>query len=87
MRDHHRILDEAFIAAQRQRLLAERANHSSAIDREARADEQMPRAAAIERALAKIADGTYGLSDVTGRPIPMDRLRAVPEAICTLAEE
>jgi len=94
MRDHHRILDEAFIAGQRQRLLAERANHCSAINREARAAGQMQRAAgqmqraaAIERALEKIDDGTYGLSDVTGRPIPMDRLRTVPEAICTLAEE
>jgi DnaK suppressor protein len=45
------------------------------------------RSNAIERALAKIDDGTYGLSDVSGKPIPMDRLRAVPEALCTLAEE
>jgi DnaK suppressor protein len=45
------------------------------------------RSTAIERALAKIDEGTYGVSDVSGKPIPMDRLRAVPEAICTLAEE
>jgi DnaK suppressor protein len=41
----------------------------------------------VERALAKIEEGTYGLSDVSGLPIPRDRLEAVPEAICTLAEE
>jgi DnaK suppressor protein len=45
------------------------------------------RLARVERALAKIEEGTYGLSDVSGLPIPRDRLEAVPEAICTLAEE
>jgi DnaK suppressor protein len=45
------------------------------------------RLAHVERALAKIEAGTYGLSDVSGLPIPQDRLEAVPEAICTLAEE
>jgi DnaK suppressor protein len=45
------------------------------------------RLARVERALAKIEAGTYGLSDVSGLPIPRDRLEAVPEAICTLAEE
>jgi DnaK suppressor protein len=41
----------------------------------------------VNRALEKIADGTYGLSDVSGRRIPQERLEAVPEAICTLDEE
>jgi DnaK suppressor protein len=41
----------------------------------------------IERALNKIDDGTYGFSDVSGKPIPRDRLEAVPEAICTADEE
>lgn len=41
----------------------------------------------IERALKKIDDGTYGFSDVSGKPIPRDRLEAVPEAICTADEE
>jgi DnaK suppressor protein len=40
----------------------------------------------IDRALRKIADGTYGVSDVSGKPIPKDRLEAVPEAT-TLAGE
>jgi DnaK suppressor protein len=41
----------------------------------------------IERALQKIADGTYGLSDAGGAPIPIERLEAVPEALYTLAEQ
>jgi DnaK suppressor protein len=41
----------------------------------------------VSRALEKIADGTYGLSDVSGAPIPRERLEIIPEAICTLAEE
>lgn len=40
----------------------------------------------IERALQKIADGTYGLSDASGEPIPRARLEAVPEAIYTASE-
>lgn len=41
----------------------------------------------VERALTKIDDGTYGVSDVSGQPIPRERLEAVPEAILTLSEE
>lgn len=45
------------------------------------------RIANIERALQKIEEGNYGLSDLSGEPIPMDRLEAVPEAILTVQEE
>jgi DnaK suppressor protein len=45
------------------------------------------RLARVERALAKIAEGTYGFSDVSGKPIPTDRLEAVPEAVNTTAEQ
>jgi DnaK suppressor protein len=41
----------------------------------------------VERALRKIDEGTYGISDVSGEPIPIERLNAVPEAIYTLAEQ
>jgi DnaK suppressor protein len=41
----------------------------------------------VERALRKIDEGTYGTSDVSGEPIPIERLNAVPEAIYTLAEQ
>ena len=40
----------------------------------------------IERALRKIEDGSYGLSDASGAPIPRERLEAVPEAT-QLADE
>ena len=41
----------------------------------------------VDRALEKIKEGTYGLSDISGTPIPGERLEAVPEAICTVDEE
>ena len=41
----------------------------------------------VDRALEKIKEGTYGLSDISGKPIPGERLEAVPEAICTVDEE
>jgi len=41
----------------------------------------------VNRALEKIAQGSYGVSDVSGKPIPRERLEAVPEATCTVAEE
>jgi DnaK suppressor protein len=41
----------------------------------------------VERALKKIDDGTYGVSDLSGEPIPRERLEAIPEAILTLSEE
>ena len=41
----------------------------------------------IDRALRKIEDGTYGLSEISGEPIPRERLESVPEALYTLSEE
>lgn len=41
----------------------------------------------IERALQKIDEGTYGLSDVSGEPIPKARLEVAPEAILTVEEQ
>ncbi len=45
------------------------------------------RLAQVERALKKIEQGSYGLSDVSGLPIPKERLDAIPEAINTLSEQ
>jgi DnaK suppressor protein len=45
------------------------------------------RLALIERALSKIREGTYGVSDASGQRIPKGRLDAIPEAINTLAEQ
>ncbi|MDQ3926568.1 MAG: TraR/DksA C4-type zinc finger protein [Actinomycetota bacterium] len=38
----------------------------------------------VERALQKIEEGSYGICDDTGEPIPRGRLEAVPEAIYTV---
>jgi DnaK suppressor protein len=38
----------------------------------------------IERALEKIADGTYGTCDLTGEEIPLARLEAIPYATMTV---
>jgi DnaK suppressor protein len=45
------------------------------------------RVARVERALAKIDAGTYGFSDVSGKPIPKERLDAMPDAINTIREQ
>jgi RNA polymerase-binding protein DksA len=39
----------------------------------------------IDHALDRIEDGTYGICEVTGVPIPTDRLRAIPWATMTVA--
>jgi len=36
--------------------------------------------ALIERALERMEDGTYGICEITGKPIPLSRLRALPYA-------
>lgn len=41
----------------------------------------------VNRALKKMEEGTYGVSDQSGTPIPRERLEAVPESIFTFAEE
>ena len=43
--------------------------------------------AAVERAEARLAAGTYGLSIESGKPIPDERLEAVPTAERTVEEE
>jgi len=41
----------------------------------------------IERALAKIDEGTYGVCDITGEAIPIARLEAVPYANMTVSAQ
>ena len=43
--------------------------------------------AALERAEARLADGTYGLSVESGEPIPDERLEALPTAERTVDEQ
>jgi DnaK suppressor protein len=51
------------------------------------ADELREKLAAVERAEARLVDGTYGLSIESGKPIPDERLEAVPTAERTVEEE
>lgn len=41
----------------------------------------------VERALEKIQEGSYGVCDVTGDPIPVPRLEAIPYATMTVAAQ
>lgn len=54
---------------------------------EGRADDVREQLAALERAEARLAAGTYGLSVESGEPIPDERLEAVPTAELTADEE
>ena len=45
------------------------------------------RLAAIERALQKLDEGSYGRSELSGEPIDIARLEATPEARYTLQEQ
>jgi RNA polymerase-binding transcription factor DksA len=42
--------------------------------------------AQVQKALARIEAGTYGISEVSGKPIPRERLEAVPTAT-TIVDE
>ena len=58
-------------------------------DREVDIDENLldrKELAQVERALQRIEQGTYGLSEVSGKPIPIERLEALPYAT-TLVDE
>jgi DnaK suppressor protein len=51
------------------------------------ADELREELAAVERAEARLGAGTYGLSVESGKPIPDERLEAIPTAERTAEEE
>ena len=50
------------------------------IERVGQADVLATKLADVERALAKLADGSYGVCDRCGEPIPPERLEAIPWA-------
>ena len=41
----------------------------------------------VKKALARLDAGTYGVSEVSGKPIPLARLEAVPSATTLATEE
>ena len=42
--------------------------------------------AQVQKALDRIKQGTYGLSEVSGKPIPIERLEAIPSATTLVGE-
>jgi RNA polymerase-binding transcription factor len=54
---------------------------------EGRADDLREDLAAVERAEARLAAGTYGISVESGKAIPDERLEAIPTAERTAEEE
>ena len=54
---------------------------------EGRSDDLRRDLEAVERAEARLAAGTYGISVESGKPIPDERLEAVPTAERTAEEE
>jgi DnaK suppressor protein len=54
---------------------------------EGRADDLRRELEAVARAEARLAAGTYGMSVVSGKPIPDERLEAIPTAERTAEEE
>ncbi|HEY8624954.1 MAG TPA: hypothetical protein VIL82_03030 [Solirubrobacteraceae bacterium] len=52
-----------------------------------RADDLRQQLAAVERAEARLAEGTYGRSVDSGKPIPDGRLEALPTAERTVEEQ
>ena len=57
--------------------------HEQLLDQIAREQAEL---AQVERALARIVAGTYGISEVSGQPIPIERLNVRPFAT-TLVDE
>ena len=58
-------------------------------EREAEIDENArdrTELAQVNRALERIEQGTYGLSEVSGKPIPIERLEALPYATTLVGE-
>ena len=41
----------------------------------------------VERALLRIEAGAYGISEVSGKPIPIERLKAMPTATTLVGEQ
>lgn len=91
---------DELIAAQRASTAAQRGIHDRETEQADVAEDQIEQAAAlrigqfdaavlddVERALKKLEDGTYGISEQSGEPIPRDRLDALPWARRTEPEE
>jgi DnaK suppressor protein len=83
--------DAADVQGQRAGTVGESEDDAQGLDALERDDNlvgrDLERLERIERALRKIEEGTYGLSDESGAAIPRNRLEAVPDALYTVSEE
>ncbi|MFZ1906395.1 MAG: hypothetical protein WAU56_13505 [Steroidobacteraceae bacterium] len=83
--------DEADVKGQRSGAALEYEDDAQALDALERDGNlvvrDVERLGRVDRALKKIEEGTYGLSDESGQPIPRERLEATPEALYTLSEQ
>jgi DnaK suppressor protein len=91
---------DELIAAQQASAAEQRGLHERETEQGDVAEDQIEQAAAlrlgsfdaerlgdVELALKKIEDGTYGFSEESGEPIPLERLEALPWARRTASEE
>ncbi len=91
---------DELIAAQQASTVEQRGVHDRETEQGDVAEDQIEQAAAlrvghfdaallgdVELALKKLEDGTYGFSEQSGEPIPLERLDALPWARRTTAEE
>lgn len=65
----------------------EGAHEQQAAEQEAFVESARTRLASVEDALKRIEDGTYGVSVVSGEPIPDERLEVRPDAATLAGEE
>jgi DnaK suppressor protein len=83
--------DESDVKGQRVQAameIEEGAQELDALERDGRlVARDLARLRRVDRALRKIEEGSYGLSDESGEPIGRDRLEAIPDALYTLSEE
>ena len=80
--------EEAEIKTQRTSDVLEQEEDAQGLDTLERGDHLVGRSVErlerVNRALRKIEEGTYGLSDQSSKPIPRERLEAIPDALYTL---
>ena len=78
----HEVVEDALEAASSEREPGDPADLAEAAtgehERISLADRDLDLLEEVDAALGRFAEGTYGMSEITGRPIPYERLRLVP---------
>jgi DnaK suppressor protein len=78
----HEVLEDALEAGSSEREPGDPADRAETATEEheriSLADRDLELLEEVDAALGRFAEGTYGVSETSGRPIPFERLRAVP---------